>query len=106
MNPASAGSRAVELRSHPSLDPELLPPAGAQKWAGKDSNLRRLSQQIYSLPRLTASVPTRSPDADICVSRGALINGAIAALCKEKLPREAVATLPENPDQFIAGVYQ
>ncbi|KKQ27720.1 MAG: hypothetical protein US42_C0006G0027 [Candidatus Magasanikbacteria bacterium GW2011_GWC2_37_14] len=26
-------------------------------WAGKDSNLGRLSQQIYSLPRLTASVP-------------------------------------------------
>ena len=26
-------------------------------WRGEDSNLRRLSQQIYSLPRLTASVP-------------------------------------------------
>ncbi len=28
-------------------------------WRGEDSNLRRLSQQIYSLPRLTASVPLR-----------------------------------------------
>ena len=28
-------------------------------WRGEDSNLRRLSQQIYSLPRLTASVPHR-----------------------------------------------
>ena len=27
------------------------------EWWGEDSNLRRLSQQIYSLPRLTASVP-------------------------------------------------
>ena len=27
------------------------------KWWGEDSNLRRLCQQIYSLPRLTASVP-------------------------------------------------
>ena len=26
-------------------------------WRGEDSNLRRHSQQIYSLPRLTASVP-------------------------------------------------
>ena len=30
------------------------------RWRGEDSNLRRLSQQIYSLPRLTASVPLRS----------------------------------------------
>ena len=28
-------------------------------WAGRDSNPRRQSQQIYSLPRLTASVPTQ-----------------------------------------------
>ncbi len=26
-------------------------------WGGEDSNLRRLSQQIYSLPHLTALVP-------------------------------------------------
>ena len=30
-------------------------------WRGEDSNLRRHSQQIYSLPRLTASVPLRCP---------------------------------------------
>lgn len=28
-------------------------------WGEQDSNLRRLSQQIYSLPRLTASVSPR-----------------------------------------------
>ena len=28
-------------------------------WGEEDSNLRRLSQQIYSLPRLTASVSPR-----------------------------------------------
>ena len=28
-------------------------------WEGEDSNLRRLSQQIYSLPHLTALVPSR-----------------------------------------------
>ena len=33
--------------------------ASDRQWAGEDSNLRRLSQQIYSLPRLTASVPLR-----------------------------------------------
>ena len=32
------------------------PPKG-KWWWGKDSNLRRLSQQIYSLPRLTAPEP-------------------------------------------------
>ncbi len=30
-----------------------------EKWEEQDSNLRRLSQQIYSLSRLTASVPSR-----------------------------------------------
>ncbi len=30
-----------------------------RKWEEQDSNLRRLSQQIYSLSRLTASVPSR-----------------------------------------------
>ncbi len=39
------------------------PPPGIARslpgWRGEDSNLRRLSQQIYSLPRLTASVPLR-----------------------------------------------
>ncbi|CDH45353.1 conserved hypothetical protein [Candidatus Contendobacter odensis Run_B_J11] len=29
-------------------------------WRGKDSNLRRLSQQIYSLPPLTAREPLQS----------------------------------------------
>ena len=31
-----------------------------EKWGEQDSNLRRLSQQIYSLPRLTASVPPQT----------------------------------------------
>lgn len=36
-----------------ALPTELLPLV----WAGKDSNLRRLSQQIYSLPPLATWVP-------------------------------------------------
>ena len=32
---------------------------GNKKWGEQDSNLRRQSQQIYSLSRLTASVPPR-----------------------------------------------
>ena len=35
------------------------PAARIAWWRGEDSNLRRHSQQIYSLPRLTASVPLR-----------------------------------------------
>ncbi len=34
-------------------------------WRGKDSNLRRLSQQIYSLPPLTAREPLRTKPAII-----------------------------------------
>src|SRR3989344_2719760 len=38
-------------------------------WRGKDSNLRRLSQQIYSLPPLTAREPLRTKPAIIVRSR-------------------------------------
>lgn len=31
-------------------------------WEGEDSNLRRLRQQIYSLPHLTALVPSQRAD--------------------------------------------
>ena len=37
-------------------------PLYLQWWRGQDSNLRRLSQQIYSLPPLTAWVPLRGHD--------------------------------------------
>jgi hypothetical protein len=40
-------------------------------WRGKDSNLRRLSQQIYSLPPLTAREPLRTKPiimARFCIS--------------------------------------
>src|SRR5688572_15243837 len=36
------------------------PDAAKNWWRGKDSNLRRLSQQIYSLPPLTAREPLRT----------------------------------------------
>ena len=42
--------------------------APAPWWRGEDSNLRRLSQQIYSLPRLTASVPLRFVPTKITTS--------------------------------------
>ncbi len=35
----------------------FVAPSRSGWWRGEDSNLRRHSQQIYSLPRLTASVP-------------------------------------------------
>ncbi len=44
---------AVEL--HPLLMTKLL--TIQAWWRGEDSNLRRLSQQIYSLPPLTAREP-------------------------------------------------
>ncbi len=37
-----------------------------EKWEEQDSNLRRLSQQIYSLSRLTASVPSRNLIVSSC----------------------------------------
>jgi hypothetical protein len=39
-------------------DPLSLPERSLTWWAGKDSNLRRLSRQIYSLLPLAAWVPT------------------------------------------------
>ncbi len=63
----SLHSLRLEQASHPSSPPYITRPRPRKTgprpcewWAGKDSNLRRHSQQIYSLPRLTASVPTRS----------------------------------------------
>ena len=34
-------------------------------WAGKDSNLRRHSRQIYSLLRLTASLPAQKINEEL-----------------------------------------
>ena len=39
---------------------EVLPLNYTRRWRGKDSNLRRLSRQIYSLVPLTARVPLRT----------------------------------------------
>src|SRR4029079_10343753 len=50
------------VRQNPP-DPRLFEestPAIYNWWRGKDSNLRRLSQQIYSLPPLTAREPLRT----------------------------------------------
>ena len=38
-------------------------------WRGKDSNLRRLSQQIYSLPPLTAREPLQNGVAYFAVHK-------------------------------------
>ena len=45
------------LKSRIRPTPVRFPPA--TWWRGEDSNLRRLSQQIYSLPPLTAREPLR-----------------------------------------------
>ena len=50
----------IEAAAHlnPLLDNEVFPFRGRPlKWREKDSDLRRLSQQIYSLPPLTAREP-------------------------------------------------
>ena len=48
-------------------------PLATTWWRGEDSNLRRLSQQIYSLPPLTAREPLRNSQTcdfrEILVSR-------------------------------------
>ena len=45
----------------------IIPPENW--WRGQDSNLRRLSQQIYSLPPLTAWVPLRDASRALSVLR-------------------------------------
>ena len=68
--------RGPDLNRRPSgYEPDELPGCSTPRyaaqamragknfwWRGQDSNLRRLRQQIYSLPRLTASVPLRLAD--------------------------------------------
>ena len=43
-------------------------------WRGQDSNLRRLSRQIYSLVPLTAREPLRKIKPPIFVNLGANVN--------------------------------
>ncbi len=51
-------------------------------WRGKDSNLRRLSQQIYSLPPLTAREPLRTKPTIIVGSDGRVNESARKMLCR------------------------
>ncbi len=75
LRPASASSfwdtAPIPVTTTSAVDSVLDPAAGSIRrmasplgsipwWRGEDSNLRRHSQQIYSLPRLTASVPLRA----------------------------------------------
>ena len=50
-------------------------------WRGKDSNLRRLSQQIYSLPPLTAREPLQNPESRILMFDPALVNYRCEVFC-------------------------
>ena len=52
-NPPPTAWKAVALPN------ELLPQRFKKEWERKDSNLRRLSQQIYSLSHLTALEPQK-----------------------------------------------
>ena len=51
-------------------------------WRGKDSNLRRLSQQIYSLPPLTAREPLRTKPTIIVGSDGCVNESARKMPCR------------------------
>src|SRR5215831_5017858 len=55
-----------------------LPPP-LKWWRGKDSNLRRHSQQIYSLPPLTAWVPLRGQEPAIVLTDSRGVNGFSAS---------------------------
>ena len=57
-------------------------------WAGKDSNLRRHSRQIYSLLRLTASLPARKPSWRSGLNRRPTVYKTVA-LPAELLQRNA-----------------
>src|SRR5262245_19821407 len=52
----------------------LLTSPATNWWRGKDSNLRRHSQQIYSLPPLTAWVPLRGQKPAIVLSGFGSVN--------------------------------
>ena len=68
-----------------------LPPP-LKWWRGKDSNLRRHSQQIYSLPPLTAWVPLRGQEPAIVLRDPRGVNGFSAS--------------KRRPDVVSAGVFR
>ena len=49
----------IGLAPAPRLEPDAF-----KWWRGEDSNLRRLSQQIYSLPPLAAREPLQNKGGD------------------------------------------
>jgi hypothetical protein len=53
-----AGRSVAALAATPQIPPDEPSPA---KWRGQDSNLRRLSQRIYSPSPLTAREPRQGP---------------------------------------------
>ena len=67
-------------------------------WAGKDSNLRRLSQQIYSLPPLATWVPAPKQKFSPCFTQ---MSGCGAVKISEMLPRAGEGT--RTPDLLITN---
>gem|GEM_PF-3111033 len=55
--------RTVRRSGHPRAQPA---PSASAWWRREDSNLRRLSQQIYSLPPLTARELLRDTSRELC----------------------------------------
>jgi hypothetical protein len=72
------------IRKHPDTQQiQALTAANKTWWRGKDSNLRRLSQQIYSLPPLTAREPLRTKPT-IILGLGLAVNeSAWKMLCPD-----------------------
>ncbi len=74
-------------------------------WRGKDSNLRRLSQQIYSLPPLTAREPLRTKPT-IIVGSGVDVNeSAWKMLCPTNARpiHQTRAKIPPEPPLPATG---
>jgi hypothetical protein len=60
IEPTSSAWKAEVLPLNYTRQTASRAPRGRSWWRGEDSNLRRLSQQIYSLPPLTAREPLRT----------------------------------------------
>ena len=67
-------------------------------WAGKDSNLRRLSQQIYSLPPLATWVPAPKQKFSPCFTQ---MSSYGAVKISKMLPRAGEGT--RTPDLLITN---
>ena len=74
-------------------------------WRGEDSNLRRLSQQIYSLPPLAAREPLPKDKARIVLIGMGIVNRKTAQIVEKRAVFKRAGNLAEFASDTAAGEF-